>query len=178
MKLPQKPILLIILDLFSTEEESWIDLYFEELEAFYDIYIYTPRFLEGIANDKQNKEQIHNEFVNGAIEKAVDKLIEMFQDNINVLGFSIGGTIAWKANLKGLKVDRLICVSATRLRNETEKPLSKIDLYYGKDDNYQPDSTWFKTLSIKAHIIENQGHEIYKEDMFSIFLSDQIITSQ
>lgn len=176
MKLPQKPTLVILLDLLSTEEENWIDLYFEELEGFYNIYIYTPRFLAGIPYDKQDKEQLHKEFVNGAIEKAVNRLIEMFQDTISVLGFSIGGTIAWKANLKGLKVNQLICVSATRLRNETEKPDAHIDLYFGENDKDQPNSTWFKTLNIKPHTIENQGHEIYKDAMFSIFLSDQILS--
>ena len=56
--------------------------------------------------------------MNSGIEIAVQTLLNKEKGEIKILAFSVGGTIAWKAALKGLKVSDLVAVSSNRLRYE------------------------------------------------------------
>ncbi|MFT7453233.1 MAG: hypothetical protein ACI9VN_003971 [Patescibacteria group bacterium] len=95
-------------------------------------------------------------------------------DQVDVLAFSVGATIAWKAMLAGLKVDRFYGVSGTRLRYETEKPDAVIELLYGESDLYKPKEDWFKQLNIRAYILKEAGHELYKESRGIEYVCEQL----
>jgi pimeloyl-ACP methyl ester carboxylesterase len=100
------------------------------------------------------------------------------KNKIDILAFSIGGTIAWKAILKGLKVERLFAVSSTRLRYETEVPDCEIKLYFGEKDNWKPDEYWFEKHQITPEIIKNKSHQMYLEKDFIHLICDAIFKSK
>jgi len=157
----KKPRLLLLSDLFGGNPE-WIQNYIEILAPKFQIQYYDVLKLAEIDSLIDEKE-IHNQFLNGGIENAVTNLLNSEKENVAILGFSIGGTIAWKASLRGLKVTELVAVSSTRLRFETEMPNCKIKLYFGEKDLNAPNRNWFLDLKISNQIIENQEHLLYQE---------------
>lgn len=163
-----KPRLLLLSDLFGGNPE-WIEYYIQILESKFDVHYYDVLTLAEIDFSEDEKE-IHNQFLNGGIEKAVDNLLASEKNEVAVLAFSIGGTIAWKASLKGLKTTKLIAISSTRLRFETEIPNCEIKLYFGDQDLNSPNNEWFSKLKIEKHILENQKHQLYldKKNVFLI----------
>ena len=91
------------------------------------------------------------------------------------MGFSIGGTIAWKASLKGLKTTHLFSGSSTRLRYETEAPNCKIKLYFGDQDSNKPNSNWFLDLKVPVEIFQNQNHQLYFEEKNATAICAEIL---
>lgn len=157
----KKPRLLLLSDLFGGNPE-WIQYYIEILELKFDVQYYDVLKLAQIDSSSDEKE-IHNQFLNGGIEKAVNNLLDFEKEKVAVLGFSIGGTIAWKASLRGLQITQLVAVSSTRLRFETEIPSCKVKLYYGEKDLNKPNEEWFLKLKMASRIFKNQNHNLYQE---------------
>ncbi|WP_281634723.1 alpha/beta hydrolase [Flavobacterium luteolum] len=168
-----KSRLLILSDLFGGNPE-WIQTYIETLGLRFDVQYYDVLKLAQIDSSSDEKE-IHNQFLNGGIEKAVNNLLDLESGNASVLGFSIGGTIAWKACLRGLKVTELVAVSSTRLRFENEVPNCKIKLYFGKRDSNIPKYEWFSELGISNLIFENQDHLLYQEKENAFLICDDFL---
>ena len=165
-----KPRLLILSDLFGGEHPDWINYYVEGLKSKFDIQYYDVRELANISANYVTESDIHQQFLNGGIEKAVESLLELEKEEITVLGFSIGGTIAWIAALKGLKVSYLTAVSSTRLRFETEAPNCKIKLYYGDKDLCAPSLKWFSEFNIPNKFIDNENHQFYLQKRSASFI--------
>ncbi|MCM0664962.1 alpha/beta hydrolase [Flavobacterium tyrosinilyticum] len=157
----KKPRLLLLSDLFGGNPK-WVEYYIKILEVKYDIQYYDVLELAQM-NSINTEVKIHNQFLNGGLEKAVVNLLAFEKEKVAVLGFSIGGTIAWKASLKGLKITEFVAVSSTRLRFETEMPNCKVKLYYGEKDLNKPNEEWFLDLKISNQTIENRDHLLYKE---------------
>ncbi|HSD07170.1 alpha/beta hydrolase [Flavobacterium sp.] len=165
--------LLILSDLFGGKNPKWLKAYLEILESKFDIQYYDVLELGEIDVSDSNEMDIHNQFVNGGIDKAVQNILRCEKEEVHVLGFSIGGTIAWKAALDGLKVCNFIAVSSTRLRFETRKPDCKIQLYFGEKDLNAPSLEWFLDLKIQNHSFENQDHQLYfKKDNAHLICND------
>ncbi|MEO8237445.1 MAG: alpha/beta hydrolase [Flavobacterium sp.] len=120
-----KPRLLILSDLFGGKNPEWVNYYVEKLKSKFEIQYYDVLELGDIDTIDSGEVNIHNQFLNGGIDKAVEVLLHQEKEKVTILGFSIGGTIAWKAALKGLKVSHLIAVSSTRLRFETRFQIAK-----------------------------------------------------
>lgn len=159
-----KKQLLILSDLWGTQKAAYLPHYIQQLQPKYDLEFLDCCEIGRVNTIPYLQENLHQQFVNGGINNAVEYLLENYQEEVNLLAFSIGGTIAWKANLAGLKVQNLWAVSATRLRYEIEKPNSQISLIYGGLDTYRPDGNWFKNLVISDYqIIEEEGHELYRK---------------
>lgn len=157
----KKTRLLLLSDLFGGNPE-WVEYYIKILELKYDIQYYDVLKLAQMSSTN-NETEIHNQFLNDGIEKAVSNLLDFEKEKVAVLGFSIGGTIAWKASLKGLQITQLVAISSTRLRFETEMPNCKVKLYYGDKDLNKPNEEWFLDLKISNQTIENRDHLLYKE---------------
>lgn len=112
-----------------------------------------------------NKEAIHRAFTAFGIERAAKQLLIELSLGLNpiVVGFSVGGVIAWRAALRGLPIRKLILFSATRLRYETQRPNCPIGLYYGQKDAYQPSAAWAAHLGLDKKVIADVGHDFYQE---------------
>lgn len=172
-----KPKLLILSDLFGGKNPEWIKQYIDLLESKFCIQYYDVLELANIIVSDSTEIDIHNQFLNGGINEAVDNLLELEKGKVAVLGFSIGGTIAWKASLKGLKVLHLIAVSSTRLRYETHFPDCKIKLYFGENDKNKPDSRWFLNLDVPYEILENEQHQLYYDSKNATLVSNFVLDS-
>lgn len=159
-----KPKLHILSDLFGFENSLWINKYVELLELDFHLIFYDSCKLAGIDSTNLSENELHSKFVNRGIDSAVKEFLKLENEEIDVLAFSIGGTIAWKAALNGLKINNLYVVSSTRLRYETEKPTCSIQAFFGEKDAFKPEDIWFKTLDLDVEIIRDGQHEIYKKE--------------
>ena len=135
--------------------------YTDVLQDKYSICYYDCQELAGIDLKLTAETDIHPAFVNGGIQRAVENLCSLEKGNLTVLAFSIGGTIAWKAALQGLKIKTLFALSSTRLRYETEKPPCDLTLAFGERDKHKPNQAWFDKHAIVPVIFEGMHHEMY-----------------
>lgn len=170
-----KPKLLILSDLFGGGNPEWIKRYTDLLESKFDIQYYDVLELANITHSDLTEMDIHNQFLNGGIDKAVENLLKLEKETVTVLGFSIGGTIAWKTSLKGLNISQLFAVSSTRLRFENQIPNCRIKLYFGEKDLNMPNSKWFSDLKISNQIFENQDHQLYLEKKNAFLICNDIL---
>lgn len=163
MQNKKKQRLIILSDLWGKEKSNWVTYYTSILKDHFDVKYYDSCVLGEIDTSEVTEEKLHDQFVSGGIARAAKNLLQEEKENIIVLGFSIGGTIAWKACNSGLKAQSLFAISSTRLRYETQKPSGKIELIYGEDDAYKPSNSWFEILAIKKNFYNQEGHELYKK---------------
>lgn len=170
-----KPRLLILSDLFGGKDPEWIKIYSELLRSEFEIQYYDVLELADINSDDLIESDIHNQFLNGGIDCAVQKLLQLETEKIVVLGYSIGGTIAWKASLQGLNTTYLFAVSSTRLRYEAEVPNCGIKLYFGEEDSNKPDSQWFFDLKIVGEIVKKENHQLYRKENNTFLVCNDIL---
>ena len=170
-----KPKLIILSDLWGKAKSEWTANYTNELEKYFDISYCDCCKLGEIETSTYTEENLHQQFVNGGIEKAVENLCKLKTEAFILLGFSVGGYIAWKASLNGLRTNNIFAVSSTRVRIESIKPTANIHLFFGKNDAYKPTEDWFDSLNIKKQLIENEGHEFYKNPAFAKNLIKEIL---
>ncbi|WP_437396937.1 alpha/beta hydrolase [Flagellimonas lutimaris] len=170
-----KERLIIISDLWGREKSEWLINYTRILKSKFNIEFYDSCELGQIDISNYNQENLHKQFISGGIEIAVDKLIEREKHKVNILAFSIGGTIAWNFGLKSDNINSLVWVSSTRLRNETETPEGNLKLYFGENDDYKPTVEWFENMNLEYEFLSNKGHEVYCEPQFAEQLSKKII---
>ncbi|MFD2909701.1 alpha/beta hydrolase [Flavobacterium ardleyense] len=173
----KKPKLLLLSDLWGKEKSDWVSFYTDILEQHFDIKYYDCCELGNIDKTNYSEEALHNQFINGGIEKAVEKLLQEETQAVTILGFSIGGLIGWKAGNSGLKIENLFAISSTRLRYETQKPLAHIELFYGEIDIFKPKSEWFEKFDLKENLFENENHEFYQKKEIAGIICDKIIDS-
>lgn len=162
-----KPTLLLISDLLGNSNADYLLKYESLLESRFAVSKVDVCKLAEIHNSKEIDPN-HSAFINeGGLTKSVKNLQKQYTGSIDFLiGFSIGGTVAWQACLQNLSVRRLICISSTRLRKETQKPNCIIDVYYGKKDNHRPNQNWKLLSRLETKIIAGVGHEFYKRDEY------------
>jgi dienelactone hydrolase len=170
-----KPRLIILSDLWGKEKSDWVSGYLELLKDEFEIQYYDCCELGAIDKTNYTEENLHSQFVNGGIEKAVEHLLKAEKNQIDILAFSIGGTIAWKAALQGLNIRSLFAVSSTRLRYENEIPNGVIKLYYGENDRNTPSENWFEKHSVDFEIIKNEGHNFYNEIDYTTLICNEIL---
>lgn len=157
----QKPRILLLSDLWGYRRDQWVSIFEQALSAQYQIHFLDSTKIAGINEDTQGQESLHQKFIKGGIDKAVQYLIEQKEEYAIIIGISIGGTIAWQALLSGLSAKHLIGISATRLRYEKRKPNCLVDLYFGEEDPFRPDTTWFNKLQLQSTLFAGEGHHIY-----------------
>lgn len=161
-----KEKLIILSDIFGTRNSQWIQQYYELLSLTFNVRIYDILELAGIENDNLTKDEIHKNMLSGGIDMAVQELITLEEKKCKIIGFSMGGIIAWKAILSGLPCEKLILVSSTRIRYETEKPSCEIKILFGEEDIHQPDKAWFENMEFENILIKDENHEFYRNEVF------------
>ncbi|HEX7366675.1 MAG TPA: hypothetical protein VF273_06255 [Pelobium sp.] len=172
-----KPKLIILSDLWGKTKANWLTYYRTTLSEHFEISFFDCCELGEINTKDANEESLHQQFVNGGIEKAALNLCQLQNESYAILGFSVGGTIGWKANLNGLKTKHLFAVSSTRLRTESVKPPAQINLFFGENDRFKPTDQWFKTLGIKPNILNNQEHTFFENPLDAKMLCERVISS-
>lgn len=174
--------LVVLSDMWGVKKGLWITSYLGYLQQYYDIVFYDCQQLADIDLTVNSNGNIHQEFVNGGIDVAVSHLLSKETEPSHYLAFSTGGTIAWKAGVKGLPMKSLHAISPTRIRFETEKPECEIKLVYGEKDTYKPTEEWFKKINTNVEIVPNFGHELYSDEKIiqqvSKDLLDKVIQKQ
>lgn len=143
---------------------TWINDYHRTFHETYDVKVFDSRELAGIDPKISGEQEIHRCFLHGGVETAVSHLLSKVQRTNVIVGFSIGGLIAWKAALQGLACQQLIAVCSTRLRLETQRPVQEVKLIYGDQDAFAPQKDWFQKMKLVPVIVEG-GHEIYKDPL-------------
>ncbi len=164
------PRIILLSDIFGFGEATWIRYYTERLEENFNLTLYDVRELAGLSKTVSDKETIHRDFIEGGINQAVENLLKIKQEDAVILGFSIGGTIGWKAALRGWNAKHLYLFSSTRIRLETEKPKCPTDLFFGANDKSKPADYWFENLDLKQTILPDIGHEFYKKPDIADFI--------
>ncbi|OCW95220.1 hypothetical protein A9168_03525 [Macellibacteroides sp. HH-ZS] len=180
----KKRRLVVLSDLWGWEKADWLTDYLDELQFEYDITCYDSCCLGNVSTTDSNEATLHAQFMGGGLETAVSHLLELegaiaSHDNrpVDVLAFSIGGTIAWKACLTGFEVHRMFALSSTRLRCETVLPAAGIHLYYGETDPYKPDEVWMRQMNLTCRIFPETGHLLYRESIFASKVCLDILNS-
>jgi len=169
--------LIILSDLWGDLKNDWVNYYFNSLKLDFDITYYDCCELGAVDKTVFIEEELHSQLINHGINTAIEKLITLEPDEIDVLAFSIGGTIAWKAALKGLRVSDLYAISATRLRHELRKPSCEINLIYGEKDPFKPCGEWFEKMNLNYNTIKGIGHEVYRDNKNVSKLCAEIISN-
>lgn len=167
--------ILVITDLWGMQGAGWLHSYITPLRKQADVIVYDSKQLGEIDEHLNTEGEIHQAFVAGGLDKAVENLLGRetalrtsdSNEALDVLGFSIGGTIAWKAALAGLEINHLVALSATRLRKETEHPFARISLLYGDKEDFRPDIEWERKMSVECIAIPSKGHDFYKEQQYA-----------
>lgn len=167
--------LVILSDIWGHRNSAWITPYIESLKTNFDVQYYDCCELGEINPELSQIEQIHQAFLAHGIETAIGNLCMKENEEIFLLGFSIGGLIAWKAALAGLKATYICAISSTRLRYESSKPEGIIDLIFAENDPSQPSDAWFETLSLERKIFKNEGHDFYRDEEMSRKLIHHIL---
>ena len=170
-----KPRLLLLSDIWVATNCEWIQHYIAILDPHFDIQYYDVCKLAEIDDKNSSIENVHNQFTNGGIDRAVNNLLAKETAVFAFMGFSIGGLIAWKAVSSGLKCSTLFAISSTRLRYESLKPDVKLKLLYGSLDAFMPDSVWFEEMELQPILYQNELHEMYRKKEIAVEIAAEII---
>ncbi|MDO6490345.1 MULTISPECIES: hypothetical protein [unclassified Cellulophaga] len=155
--------LVVLSDMWGPKKGMWITSYLAYLQQYYEIEYYDIQQLANVDLLKQTEKNIHTAFVEGGIDTAVSHLLKKETKPAHYLAFSMGGSIAWKANLKGLPMKSLYAVSATRVRKEVERVDGDVKMLFGSKDLYRPSTKWSETIGVELEVVENFGHEMYSD---------------
>ena len=171
------PRLIILSDLWGSAKPDWLSLYTDALKLVFNIEFYDSCQLAEVDTSDLTEENLHRQFIDGGIERAVQNLLALEKSEVHILAFSIGGTIAWKYGLHSGLIQSLTCVSSTRLRYETQKPSGCIKVYFGEEDTYRPADQWLQSMTDEFTILPKKTHTLYQEQTFSSMLCNQFLKS-
>jgi len=158
-----KQEVIIISDLWGAGRAEWYDLFQSRLEPIYNLTFYDACKLGEIDLTLYDQENLHKQFLDFGIDKAILALLDYHHKSCIYIGCSVGGVIAWKVARRGLPVEKLITISSTRLRKETESPDCVKYNFYGKGDQYKPSSDWLASTEMGHTTLLDGSHYIYKD---------------
>lgn len=156
--------LVILSDMWGAKKGLWITSYLGYLQQYFDITYYDIQQLANLEVTVNTADNVHRAFVEGGIDTAVAHLLKKETEPAHYLGFSIGGTVAWKAGLMGLPMKSIYTVSSTRIRAEENKPECETTALFGDTDVYRPKLDWHEKLGVKPELIKDFGHTMYADE--------------
>ncbi len=156
--------LVILSDMWGSKKGLWITSYLGYLQQYFDIVFYDCQQLANISLTLDTEDNICKEFVNGGMETAVAHLLIKESEPSHYLAFCAGGSIAWKAAIKGLPMKSLYAVSAMGLHTEREKPNCPVTMLYGEYDGLVPAKEWFSSLGVSVEVVPNFGQGLYTDE--------------
>lgn len=155
--------LLILSDIHGFSHCEWIDRYCTELQSKFEITLLDSLLLADIDYLQFTPDEIHEKMIKGGIKTAVDNLTKNYDLGPNLIGFSIGGTIIWKAMLGKASTTKMICVSSTRLRFEVATPHCPVFTLFGNQDKLRPDANWYNEKNLQRKTLQGD-HDFYKTE--------------
>lgn len=156
--------LVVVSDMWGAKKGLWIASYFGYLQQYYDITFYDCQQLGNLDVPVSTEENLHKAFVEGGIDTAVAHLLKKETQPAHYLAFSTGGTIVWKAALKGLPIKSLTALSSTRIRLEDKSPDVPMNLIFGEYDEFKPNQDWAKRVGADFSIVPKFGHRLYSDE--------------
>jgi len=150
--------------MWGVKKGLWITAYLGYLQQHFNITFYDSQQLAHLEVIVHSEDNIHRAFVEGGIDTAAAHLLKKEKEPAHYLGFSTGGTIAWKANLLGLPMKSLFTVSSTRIRSETEAPECPTKVLFGDGDIYRPKAAWYDKVLVKNELVKGFGHAMYTDE--------------
>lgn len=171
----KKEKLIVLSDLWGFRDSPWLINYQAGLDDFYKLSYWDVCQIAGLPTTPTSQEERHQFFIHEGIDTVVAYCHQQIKEPVNILAFSIGGTIAWRAGLAGVPIKKLYAVSATRLRYETQCPPFPIQLIYGDQDEYRPDNSWLQFSKTNYSILKQTSHQVYKQKEYIPFLLANIL---
>lgn len=155
--------LIVISDLWGVKQSQWWQYYTETLSKHFEVIFYDACQLGKIDVSQYTEAVLHQQFMDGGVLQSVQNLTYKEKETFAILGFSIGGYIAWRALHSGLKAQHLVAVSSTRLRYETVSPKAQLHLFYGKKDHHLPSTAWYDTMKTSPYLFDEAYHNFYQK---------------
>lgn len=111
-------------------------------------------------------ESLHRRLVEGdGFEQAAKRLIDLAEHADVALGYSAGGMVLWQSVLHGLSLDRLICISSTRLRQVSAAAVPiPVLAVFGENDSNRPADAWGTCSRVQTYLIPGAGHDFYASE--------------
>ncbi len=107
-------------------------------------------------------EDLHRALIEGGFDAAAAKALNLFKEADLGLGYSSGGAVLWKSVLCGLQLQRLVCISSTRLRDEDPNRMSIPTLtVFGGRDAACPPASWGTGGNLHVLHLPQAEHAFY-----------------
>ncbi|WP_288426860.1 alpha/beta hydrolase [uncultured Agrobacterium sp.] len=108
--------------------------------------------------------ELHSYLFEGeGLQHVVSRLKDFAADKTHGIGFSAGGTALWLAAKDGLEIEKLVCVSSTRLRYETDNLDIPTFTFWGELDPNRPSDEWCQSTPGYSRVYAGQSHNFYDE---------------
>jgi hypothetical protein len=102
-------------------------------------------------------------FERDGMQAATSRLRGFSGSDLVGIGFSAGGTALWQAVSQGLELQKLVCVSSTRLRFERVSLHIPTHTFWGELDENRPDEEWCHTIPASSHVYDGLAHGFYQD---------------
>jgi hypothetical protein len=107
-------------------------------------------------------EDLHRALVEGGFDVAAAKALDLFKEADLGVGYSSGGAVLWKSVLCGLQLQRLVCISSTRLRDEDPNRIVIPTLTdFGGRDAARPPASWGTGGNLHVLHLPQAEHAFY-----------------
>lgn len=156
--------LVILSDIWGCKKGLWITSYLGYLQSYFDITFYDCRELGYVDMKVNSADELHNAFLDGGMENAVQNLLKKEQEPAHYLTFCAGSTIGWKAALKGLPIQSLYAISPFGLQASLDKPDIPVNLLYGEYQNITSSEKRSSEEGLVLETIPKFGHELYTDE--------------
>lgn len=158
--------LVILSDMWGCKKGLWITSYLGYLQSYFDITFYDSRELGLLDLGLITKESLHEAFLNGGMDTAVEQLLKKEEEKepAHYLTFCAGATIAWKAALKGLSIKTLYAISPFNLDSSLQKPEIPVSLLYGEYQELPPTERWAAQEGLILETVPKFGPELYMDE--------------
>ena len=156
--------LVILSDMWGSRRGLWITSYLGYLQQYFDIVYYDSQELAGLDMVVKTRENLCRALVEGGYDTAVAQLLAKEKTPSHYLTFCAGGTIAWRAALKGLPMQSLYAISPLWMEQEQEKPDCSVKFLFGELHQERPGEGWAEEMGVDLAVVPNFGRELYSDE--------------
>ena len=156
--------LVVLSDMWGSRRGLWITSYLGYLQQYFDIVYYDSQELAGLDMVVKTRENLCKGLVEGGYDTAIAQLLAKEKTPSHYLTFCAGGTIAWRAGLKGLPMKSLYAVSPLWLEEEQNRPECPVKLVFGELHPERPSEDWAEKLEVSMHVEPHFGRELYSDE--------------